>query len=73
MMGGMHRYRNETSKLKHVESVPVVCVFFVRGGCLPPQTSARQRLHPGYTRSSIDDALFVCNCCLDVESQRLRL
>ena len=41
-LGDMYRYRNDTNKLRHFQSVDVFeaeCFFFLKGGCFLPSTS----------------------------------
>ena len=59
-MGDMYRYRNDTSKLKHV-SIRwrlFTCVCRESGRLLPLHTSARQMLHTEDRGSSTGDAFF---------------
>ena len=47
-MGDMYRYRNATSKVKHVKFFDgfYLCVFFVRGGGSLPRLPRGRWLHP---------------------------
>ena len=58
VLGDTYRYRNDTSKLEHVQFAGGLFMrVFLRGGGLSHQTSARQMLHPEDRRIRNGDAL----------------